>query len=335
MTVKSDGATRPKPGQGPVVAIGAGGSVFLEARARQLDGTSVGFVLIGPGAPAPGAALQAVLAQGSGKHVIGLPGKQAGEGELLVYNLPGMVSLAAPEASLMSIFPGLREVDRQSFPHIAPDALADVFAGLPDPLTLWLDLPGAESETLDLLAAAGALQRVRDMALRCGVEPFFAGALGRGQIVAKLESLGFALIATDEDDPDWPELCFRADPQARRIRELEVALAARDATLVEVQNLAQARFVYLNEEKAKVAVLETDLTASKDQAATLGKAFDEAKVALASRDKSLADAKKIAEAKTLQATELEDRLRLARDELRRAEGQIEIIKDLLLREPGL
>ena len=33
--------------------------------------------------------------------------------------------------------------------------------------------------------------------------------------------------------------------------------------------------------------------------------------------------------------ELEDQLMRAREELRRAEGQVELIKDLLLREPGL
>ena len=381
------------------------------------------------------------------RHMAGVLDEKSGEVELIAYNFPDLVSLASPTAALKTLLPGLREKERIAASKIDYGSLQAALKLSLDPLTIWIDLPGEEAAILDALAKIDVLDRTEEIVLRCGVEAFFVGADDEAHIRQRLMERGFAVTATNDDDPDWPELVCCADLQARRIAKLEgeletvasscsgfeselrttigqlsaataerealrkaldqsrttqetldrtlsemqatisardVSLHASEATiekltaalteartvadarakeLAEAQALSQARFTYLNEAKAALATRDAELLESQKQKAALTSELDEArkslaakdtalvetrslaearrvvleeaKASVAAKDKSLADQKLKSDADAGRIIELESKLRLAREELRRSEGQIAIIKDLLLREVGL
>ena len=409
------------------------------------------------------------------RHMAGVLDEKSGEVELIAYNFPDLVSLASPTAALKTLLPGLREKERIAASKIDYGSLQAALKLSPDPLTIWIDLPGEEAAILDALAKIDVLDRTEEIVLRCGVEAFFVGADDEAHIRQRLMERGFAVTATNDDDPDWPELVCCADLQARRIAKLEgeletvasscsgfeselrttigqlsaataerealrkaldqsrttqetldrtlsemqatisardvslhaseatiekltadlteartaadarakelaeaqAAISARDADLSEArmgadaqakelketQALSQARFTYLNEAKAALATRDAELLESQKQKADLKTeldearkslaakdaalveaksmsearrvALEEAKASVAAKDKSLADQKLKSDAEAQRIIELENKVRLSREELRRSEGQIAIIKDLLLREVGL
>ena len=178
---------------GGLLAICATASGFLETTIERLGQTPGRIALVSPTAPATENAAAQIA------HLAGLPGLSPGQGELIRYNLPGLTSLTPPAQALYTLFPGLRETARQTVDILDPTALAVVCEALPAPLSIVIDVPGGEAQTLAALVAAGVLERAGVLEIRCGVEPFFAGAKDLGWAQGWLMDQGFQREAQSQD----------------------------------------------------------------------------------------------------------------------------------------
>lgn len=237
--MKSSLPDQPSTSNGGRIVIGSSRSTFLAQALTHLDRAPTALVWIGPDLPTRDSPLSVLLRGKTCRHIFGLPGQGKGQGELVRYNLPEFVSLTEPLPSIFALFPGLRETGRESFDWVDVTMVTSALADVPDPLTIWVELPGAEVMILDALADASLWTRIQHLHLRCCAEPFFDGAGGQAAIASKLLELGFVLDAIDDSDPDFPALHFHADQQQRRIHTLELALikaqcdAAEHKTAVE------------------------------------------------------------------------------------------------------
>ena len=252
---------------GSLIIVGCGGASEMLPRIGQFMGPVGQVVLIDPVAEAA-ERLPASLDEIGPTHILAVPGPRAGKAEVILYSLPGLVSLGQPTDALTALFPGLKERDRASVDRVTGKDLAAQLGDLPDPLTCMIDLPGGEAEILDALDAAGLLQRLSVLRVRCGVEPFFDGALASEEIESQLTARGFALRNVTTDDSDWPELHFIADPRARRLAELETEvnslgtkLSNRDRSLKTARADLQKQSKGIEQRDKEIATLSEQLAA--------------------------------------------------------------------------
>ena len=276
-----------------------------------------------------------------------------GEGLLRVFNLARHSSLSGA-AGLADLLPGLRQVALVPVATLSPATLLTRLGPLHGTTLMIVDAPGAELTILQGLQQAGGLDCMTSIKLICTEHPQYQGATGRAGLQSWLVTAGFALTGTDLSDPDWPHLTFCVDQRALQIADLTAQAKARD---VATQTLTAGH-------AAKVAALDAALTAARDTNAALTRQMQDETAALTARcGQKVADMtaviadlrQQLATATARQSTEppadsraltvavqtiaqhaqrlkdIEAHQTRARDEFRRAEGQLDVIKDLLLR----
>jgi len=285
---------------GSVIAFGACTPSLLEDRLHRLSASPERLIIIDPLFEPPPSAAQESLGEATVQIIDAVLASEDGEAEMILYSFPGLNSLHAPTIELMTIFPGLRERRRQPVRTISPETLRQHVVGLPAPLHIWIDTPGAEAAILNALEAAQALEQTETLELRCGSAAFFTDAQDRVALETWLAKRQFRLVAADETDPDWPELRFQADLSARRITQLETRLDAlsrdHETALAKLKSDLEARDKTLAERDAALTDAEARLQAKDathtEQAAQIekaNKARAELKKELEARDKTLAE----------------------------------------------
>lgn len=217
---------------GSLVVIG-GAALIAESAAEPLPALTGAdarkIVLVEPDAQR-GERLRKRLEEAE-REVVVVPAALAafeGEAELSVYNLPGLRSLKPAEKALGELFPGLRLRERVPVALSPLAAVLEKAGPLPEPLTLWIDLPGSEEDVLRAWQADGALDRLDHLVLRCCKEALFAEAGTSAALKKYLEGQGFSLSTHDQSDADFPVMAFRANHGARL-----AAAQARQAKLQE------------------------------------------------------------------------------------------------------
>ena len=272
---------------GSLVAVVWTGTKRLIWHRQQIGGRPSGILIL-----APEPRREPSTTEAGTDWIVGLPGKAAGESELIRHSLLGLVSLRPALPALYDLFPALQEIGRFTTPTIAPDDLGRRIAGLAQPVLLIVDTPGAERDVLEAFEAAQGLERIGIIRLRCGAEPFFEGAWSCEEALAWLSARHFRVIARNDVDPEWPEITLEVDFQGRRIASLEDAFAQRDAALTETRKgLAglQAEVEALRGEVAGRTARLTEVEGALAQReADLGGVRD----ALAQRDAALTETRK-------------------------------------------
>lgn len=249
------------------------------------------------------------------------------------------LSSLSPPGRLRELFPGLRVLAEDSVTPADPAALI----GAADPggdgsRLLVLETPGESLGILEALAAAALLHRFDVICLQEAREPLYEGAAPAEAVRDRLARAGFVpAFQPDPPDPERPWLSARLDRTAlerqRRIAELTKARDAAQERIAALEaDLAQAR--------SRAEALEADLAAARDRAETLkaeaGEAAKTAAARQAERDAARQETAKLRA--DLAAAEAGDesrdhRIRQAREEMLKAEGQIRLLRDLLLNGP--
>ncbi|MFH7321147.1 hypothetical protein ACHHRT_11135 [Desulfurivibrio sp. D14AmB] len=290
---------------------------------------------------------------------------------LNIFNLAAFSSLRVP-TGLREMFPGLRLSREVEVDALSPVELVEI-SGLAPDRSNWLviDVPGEEAEVLEALQQAGMLHLFDRVVLHCGRVALYEGGRDAEQLLRLLEDKGFEVVSCEaEMDPDRP--CWVLQKNLLKIenRELRSQVEQLQKAKAEQAKLATERQAKLDElsksldeqsrhllelktqldqatrAKAEQAKLATERQAKLDE---LSKSLDEQsrhlselKTQLDQATRAKAEQAKLAterqsRIKQLESTlaEFESRQGLLAEEMARAEGQIDLIKDVLLREPGL
>lgn len=242
-------------------------------------------------------------------------------------NLEDASGLHAP-TGLQSLYPGLEVEARQEVEAVAPDTLvAPLGLSRDEHNLLVLELPGEELAVLEALG-----ERLLDFAelrLRCGREVLFEGGRSARAVLAWLEEAGFELTSEDsDDDPEWPWWRLRRNDVVLQNRELSRRVEALERSLAEQTRTAEHR---------RARIQELRLQHSRAEEAETAGAAEREKL-----EKDLARCRQELETAQTRLRELEAeveergyRQRLLDEELLKAEAQIELIKDVLLREQSV
>lgn len=282
-----------------------------------------------------------------------VPGPVRGSAVLNRYNLPGLAGVHAP-TGLRDLYPGLRVTARID---VAQAPLAELLEGIDlsgSKDHQLLLMPGAfGQETLAQLEDGGYLDRFARIFAHLPASPLHAGGLSGADLRNRLIAAGFRVSRIDRDDPDLCPAVFERDPVRA---ELQKALAERDAARAEIEKLgarAERRAAEYRQNLAEKEELLSQRTAQaekfRDEARAAQAALETARSETRTARDALAEKTTALEARKTDNARLQSALQAAqakasastadptraREELRRAEGQIALIRDLLLREPDI
>jgi hypothetical protein len=287
-------SSSPRAAAGTLIAIGAGARRnFLHRLSTDARPAFDHIILIDPDATACRDLARRFAGFAGTEIITAALSERSGPGELLHYNFPRLVSLHPPGDALHHLFPGLRIRDRTSVQMCTVTDLKPQLAHAPRPLTVVITSPGSELDILRGLQESGLLHDIQILRIRCAAEPMFDNNSARPAIRRWLESRYFTLYGTDQSDPDWPEIRFRADEAA-----LEM-----DLMRVETDVLQQVRA----EQTTQLQELQAQIVVQDNLIATQTAELSEQEQALLGRQEALSEAQ--AQASTLQ-TDLRLTLRM-------------------------
>ena len=268
------------------------------------------------------------------------------------HSIPRTYSLSPSTEALKSLYPFVTERQRHAVDQgpLEPDSVGC-------PIVVVIDMPGYEALVFTALKHAGLWDDVKSLNIRAAAEVYFDDANDVSDVKAQFDGAGFTLSARNDNDPDWPELCFTRDLHALHLQRLEQQVSTLRETLqlstATLEATERERDIALTNLESAQAALHTALSQAETER-------DEAKASLNSltevRDQLKVDNEalirrgeqsqkdKIRTEETLRVrtaelereentnAELKAQLVLARDEIRRAEGQLSLIQNLLLRQ---
>lgn len=255
-------------------------------------------------------------------------GAGTGDGRFKIFNLRDYSSLRSP-SGLYETFPGLRtthEVDVETID--ITDVVARENLTEDENHKLVIDAPGEEASIVAALASADLLTHFQRIDLYCGTLPLYEGAESSREIVARLAACGYDVQETDAAvDADRPRVTMLLSPiKVENIalqKKVDALVAECDRFKNELAEVTKAR----DEACKSLREIEerlTKVTESRDELQTRDN----------ERNRQLAERQQ--ELQRIQADDAERREREERmqEEIARAEAQIDLIKELVLREEG-
>lgn len=279
--------------------------------------------------------VQSAFSSGQSEKITAILSESDGKAELVKYTLPGLYSTSAATEDLKLLYPGLGEVNRETVKTVSPEALRQRLEKVSAPIHIVIKTPGGEATTLNAIETAIGLDRVSSIRMTCSAGRIFQDSWSADDCVAWLKERQFRVVEKDISDIDWPVLIFAVDEvqrtNARLSRDLEAVRQQRDSLQSELAALQDV-----------VASVTDQLTQSNSRAEAAEGERDQYKAQNAELEKN---SKKLASMLDARRTEIDSeqkahdetkhRLLLAREDIRRCEGQIALITDLLLRESVL
>ncbi|BBP46158.1 hypothetical protein THMIRHAS_15310 [Thiosulfatimonas sediminis] len=282
---------------------------------------------------------------------------QSGAAEWIVYNLDDYSGLY-PATGLKTLYPGLREVEKQTVDAQDISQWANNLDIEPESSALLvLNIPSANSQLLTKLMQTGKLQRFNGLLCRQGKESLFTGAQNAEQLVAALAQQGYDLSSQTQDDPDFVTLNFQLNTLFAPLQKAQAQLAQSQAELSEAKKQQEAlqnqlaakneelkqqtavlnqKTIDLNEQTVKLkdlnATLNEQAVKLKDQTVILSSTQDlqkDLKNQLAEKDSALIAAEEQLNAKDHQISEISQALQNTKQADQAKTEQIEGLKTQL------
>ena len=293
---------------------------------------------------------------------------QAGAASFICYNLPGTGALHEV-AALLDIYPGLRKVDEFPVHTVTASSLLNTLELQPEQDNLLvIDLPGEELPVLKELLQSEKLYLFKDINLYCGQQPLYETGEKASVILNWLESHGFDLSDKGSNqNSDRPCWMLRRNSLQQHYQALQKQLVKQKAAYDEQVRLANERQAQIeqltkakneqarlaNERQAQIEQLTKakneqlklanerktqieQLTNAKNEQTHLAVSrqilCDQEKLRADNNQQELQNKQKELEKLEQQLAELNQRLPMLDNEFVKAEAQIELIKDILIRE---
>ncbi|KGB83243.1 hypothetical protein JT55_02710 [Rhodovulum sp. NI22] len=281
-------------------------------------------------------------------------------------NFPELDSLNPPTEALRELFPGLRILSDKKIAPLDPvTLLQDRPLDAEGQQILVLETPGETLGLLQALADADLLHHFETIFLKDWLQPLYLNAAPAEQILAYLGEQDFQITPEARpEDPDRPWVAAHlnqaalthrrnAETLSKELQAAQAQIAAITETHDQANKALTQRQTDLDAAQAQIAALTgerdqarqalaqrtDDLTTAQAQITALIGDRDSARNTLKTRDDELASAKEqiamlIAEReKNRKATE--QRLQQSRDEMLKAEGQLRLLKDLMVSRESL
>ncbi|MBR9925668.1 MAG: hypothetical protein GYB28_11805 [Gammaproteobacteria bacterium] len=292
---------------------------------------------------------------------------EGGEAMLYEYNIAELSSLA-PASGLTMLYPGLTEKQHRTVDTHTLEVALKAHQLSDMPVTqLIIEQPEAAQRLLNTLEAKGQLHALKKLWVRTSPESLYAEMPTQTELLAACEQLGFEVVNTQVDDPDFPLVEFKRNPFYHAHKQLQHKTAKLEQQQKEqaaTKETVQAETAQLKKEREKLTrqhaeqtkALDTakhELNELKQQRDQLKKASDEQAAAKEKAQAETAKLKQEREKLTKQQETLREQLREQQQknqtleaemqatqtrqnkltiELERAEAQLELIKELLLKD---
>ena len=343
----------PRPGAalGTILHIGAG---FGGDLAAYLASGAERIILVEPDAAALAVLRPLVAGQDRVTLIPVAVTPEPGLTRLNRFNFADLNTLRQP-VGITTIFPGLQVLSQDIVAVETPaDLLARGLLSYMRPNWLVIEAPGEELAILTALDAAGQLEPFETLVLQGAREIYFAGSTAIDAVLDWLKSRHFTKDLVHLPlDPDRPHLRVSLDPLSKANDRLHHSLAQSQTALAQAQDQIAAAQTRMSAEHDAAeqgnAVLQSRLTEAEAARHAQKTSAEHQQARIQALEQQLAETeaarqgeRTVAEAMRSENSKLTERLReldhrqnLARSELRRSEGQIEMIKDLLLREDRL
>lgn len=171
--------------------------------------------------------------------VNGAVGNTSGTAELCEFNFPGLRSICQPAPALRRLLPGIRVRKKCMVDVVTSELLLKQVGDLPPPIHLHINLLGSEHEILEGWYENERLDQLVLIRVRCSAEPMFEEGPA-GCVVTEWMSKHSFIATIDRTDPDWPNIEFRKNPLAQRLREAESREAGQSAELAQIRSQVAA-----------------------------------------------------------------------------------------------
>ncbi|WP_430468819.1 hypothetical protein [Vreelandella titanicae] len=236
---------------------------------------------------------------------------QGDDAVLHKYSLSEFNSLA-PVSGLKKLYPGLVEKQHRTVEtHTLEAALkAHKLNAAPIAQLIIEQLESAQA-LLQTLEAQGQLHSLTKLWVRTSPESLYAGMPTQSELIATCEQLGFEIVDTQADDPDFVLVEFKRNPlysEYKKLQEKAAKLAQREKEQAATNEKAQAETIQLKQEREKLTKQQESLREQLRTQQQRNQALEAEMQATQARQNKLAI------------------------ELERAEAQLDLIKDLLLKD---
>lgn len=267
------------------------------------------------------------------KHPITSQGDDA---VLHEYSLSEFNSLA-PVSGLKKLYPGLVEKQHRTVEtHTLEAALkAHKLNAAPIAQLIIEQLEGAQA-LLQTLEAQGQLHSLTKLWVRTSPESLYAGMPTQSELIATCEQLGFEIVDTQANDPDFVLVELKRNPlysEYKKLQEKAAKLAQREKEQADTNEKAQAEIAQLKQTHEKLTQqhgeqlkkAQAESTQLKQEREKLTKQQETLREQLRAQQQS----NHTLEAEMQAAQARQNKLAI---ELERAEAQLDLIKDLLLKD---
>ena len=249
-------------------------------------------------------------------------------GKLKIFNLRDYCSLRTP-TGLHDSFPGLRKVREVDVETVEiSDLVASESLSPDESHRLVIDAPGEEADIVIALATAGLLTGFQRIDLHCGIARLYEGGESSSEVLERLSAYGYEVQASkSEVDADRPHVITRLSP----IKRENMALQEKVEKLVEEHERVKSELAQAEKDRDEA---RTALQEAQERLKKVTESRDSLQARENERNRQLAERQQ--ELQRIQADDAERREREERmqEEIARAEAQIDLIKELVLREEG-
>lgn len=261
---------------------------------------------------------------------------QGDDAVLYEYSLSEFNSLT-PVSGLKKLYPGLVEKHHRTVEtHTLEAALKAHKLNAAPIAQLIIEQPESAQALVQALEAKGQLHSLTKLWVRTSPESLYTGMPKQSELIVTCEQLGFEIVNTQADDPDFVLVELKRNPlysEYKQLQEKVTKLNQREKEQTAANEKAQAEIAQLKQAHEKLTQQHTDQL-KKAQAEThqlkqerekLTKQQDTLREQLREQRQSNQTLET-----EMQATQ-ERQTKLA-IELERAEAQLDLIKDLLLKD---
>lgn len=242
---------------------------------------------------------------------------EGGEAMLYEYNIAELSSIA-PATGLKMLYPGLAEKQHRPAETHTLEAALKAHQLSDTPVTqLMIEQPEIAQPLLHALEAQGQLHALKKLWLRTSPESLYAEMPTQTELLATCEQLGFEVVNTQADDPDFLLVECKRNPlyhAHQRLQHKAAKLEQQHTEQTKALDAAKHELGELKQQQDQLKKARDEQTAAKETAQEEATQLKQAREKLAHQHAEQAKALDTAKHELGELKQQRDQLKKARDE---------------------